>query len=371
MRVAAAILAAGQGTRFGGDKCLASLGGKPVWRWSYDLFANHPAIERVIVVGSKANFEDLAKAGVEVVLGGLCRQESSLAALKAVAGFDALLIHDAARPFASMAVIDRVLEGIRTAGAAAAAMPVTDTIKRVADGMVTTLVRSGLWAMQTPQGARIDLLEQAHTACQTEATDDMAMVEAIGVHPVLVPGEADNLKITTQEDLQRARLMAGGGETRTGFGYDVHAFSTDPNRPMFLGGVEFDDRPGLEGHSDADALLHAATDALLGAAALGDIGQHFQNTDPRWKNAPSLTFLVHAAKLLAEKGWHVINLDMTVLAERPKVMPKALEIRAKVAEALGVDMERVSVKATTHEGLGCIGRGEGIAALATATIRRD
>ena len=219
--------------------------------------------------------------------------------------------------------------------------------------------------MQTPQAAHTDLLRRAHEAATTDVTDDMALLEAIGVHPTLVHGDPQNMKITTPADLLRLP-----SETRTGMGYDVHSFSTDPSRVLMLGGVAFPDHPALEGHSDADALLHAAVDALLGAAAMGDIGVHFPPSDEQWRGRASLHFLGHAAALLREGGWSVVNVDMTVIAESPKVMKRSAEVRETVASALGIEMDRVSLKATTNERMGFVGRGEGIAALAIATIRR-
>jgi len=369
--VAAAILAAGRGTRFGTDKTAILLGGRPVWRWSYDTFRSHPEIDEVMIVVPAANVEAMRAMcpGTRVVAGGDTRQGSSRAALEACQA-DVLLVHDAARPFASQQLISRVIEGIRTSGAAAAAIPVTDTVKRVRDGRVETLNREELVAMQTPQGATTELLRRAHTAATVDLTDEMALVEALGVHPTIVPGEPTNFKITTPDDLARALAILGAGETRTGIGYDIHPFSDDPSRSLWLGGVHFPDHRALDGHSDADVLLHAATDALLGAAGLGDIGEHFPNTDPRWRGEPSLTFLRHAGHLLQEAGWRVVNVDMTAIAESPKIMKRSADIRAAVAQALGIAPDRVSVKATTNERLGSIGRSEGIAAFATATIRQ-
>ena len=364
MSVVAAVLCAGSGTRFGGDKLALKVQGKPVWRWSYDTYAGHPAIDRVLLVGSEANLAELSAAG-EAILGGATRQASARAALDAAGDAEILVLHDGARPFVSPSLIERVVEAARRDGAAAAALPVTDTIKEVGPEGVRTLDRSRLWAMQTPQAAQTALLRKAHLAATGDATDDMALLEAIGVTPTLVPGDPQNMKITVPADL--AHLP---GETRTGMGYDVHAFSTDPARVLMLGGVAFPGHPALEGHSDADALLHAATDALLGAAALGDIGVHFPPSDEQWRGRASLHFLGHAASLLAAEGWSVVNLDMTVIAESPKVMRRALEIRTTVADALGIEPGRVSLKATTNERMGFVGRGEGIAALALATIRR-
>lgn len=372
MRVVAAILAAGRGSRFGGDKTQVALGGRPVWRWSYDTYASHPAVDGVVLVGSETNLANLraAEGALAVVSGGETRQDSSRAALEAAGDADVLLVHDAARPFVTPGVIRDVVAAIAERGAAAAGVPVTDTIKRVVDGRVETVDRAPLWAMQTPQGARTELLREAHARADSAQTDEMALIEALGVHPLIVPGDPTNFKITTPEDLARAQAFTGPPETRTGFGYDIHPFSDDPTRTLYLGGVAFPDHPALDGHSDADVLLHAATDALLGAAGLGDIGQHFPNTDPRWRGEPSLTFLRHAGSLLADDGWRIVNLDMTAIAESPKIMRRADEIRQTVGAALGIEAGRVSVKATTNERLGTIGRGEGIAALAVATILR-
>lgn len=368
----AAILAAGQGARFGGDKTALILRGRPVWRWSLDAYRDHPEIDRVLLVTAPERVTSLQEVvpDVEVISGGVTRQASSRAALEGAGDAEFLLVHDAARPFVSQRLISDVIAQVRAHGAAAAGVPVTDTIKHATESGIVTLPRHELFAMQTPQGARLGLLREAHARATAEATDEMALLEAIGVHPRIVPGESTNFKITTPEDLLRAQSLLGVGETRTGLGYDIHSFSEDVDRPLWLGGVHFPGHRGLEGHSDADALLHAVTDALFGAAAMGDIGQHFPNTDPRWKGAPSLHFLRHAAGLLAAEGWQVVHVDMSVIAESPKVMKRADEIRKAVGDAIGIEISRVSVKATTNERLGSIGRGEGIAAFATATIRR-
>jgi len=343
------------------------LGGRPVWRWSFDTYSHHDGVHEVFVVTAPERVA--AFSGIKVIAGGATRQASSKLALEAAGDADILLLHDAARPFVTTEMISDVIEAVLQAGAAAVGSPVTDTIKQIVDGQVVTIPRDSLVAMQTPQGATTSILKAAHEAATEDLTDEMALVEAIGVHPRIVPGDPNNFKITSPQDLDRARTFAGQ-EYRTGLGYDVHAFCDDPARTLWLGGIEFPGHRPLLGHSDADVLLHAATDALLGAAALGDIGQHFPNNDPRWRGEPSLTFLRHAASLLAEGGWQIVNLDMTMIAESPKVMPHAVEIREKVSAALGIAPDRVSIKATTNEKLGTIGRGEGIAAFATATIRR-
>lgn len=371
MKVVAAILAAGRGERFGSDKTQISLGGRPVWRWSFDAFRNHPDVAAVGLVGSADNLPALgqAKDALFVIEGGSNRRESSQRAVDAVSDeFDAVLLHDAARPFLSPKMITDVIAAIGRSGAAAPGIPITDTVKRKESGRLATIDRQGLVTVQTPQGARLDLLRRAHAEVRGDVTDDLGLLEAIGVVPEIVPGDPDNIKITTPEDVERWMASQRVNEVRTGMGYDVHPFSEEESRPLMLGGVRFADGRGLEGHSDADVLLHAVVDALLGAAGLGDIGQHFPNSDSRWKDAPSTHFLRHAGQLLKELGWRIQNLDMTVVAEHPKVMSHAEDIRRHIACALGLEPSRINVKATTNERLGFIGRGEGIAAMATATI---
>lgn len=368
----AAILAAGASRRLGYDKTTCDLGDKPVWRWSYDTYSSHPGIDRVLVVASASNLASIRSKSPQVIQGGETRQESARRALEECGPEGVLLLHDAARPFVTPRAISNVLEAIARCGAAAVGVPVTDTIKEIEGTTIRTLDRSRLVAMQTPQGARVDLLRKAHESAAADATDDLALIEAIGVQPEIVPGDPGNFKITTEEDLARARAVVAdpSGEVRTGFGYDVHGFSRDPARTLMLGGVPFPDHPALDGHSDADVLLHAATDALLGAAGMADIGHHFPNTDPRWRNEPSLTFLRAAASMLSESGWSVVNVDLTLVAETPKIGPQREAIVSAISGALTIEPGRVSVKATTNERLGFIGRGEGIAALAVATIRR-
>ncbi len=380
MKVVVVLLAAGNGTRFGADKTQIDLAGRPVWRWSYDVFATHPEIEGIVVVAGPGNEATLrAELGVQghVVRGGATRQESSrLGALEAsrlLAGeAGAVLIHDAARPFVSHSVIDRVLREVAEGRAAAPGVRVSDTVKRVRDGVVAeTLDRSELMAVQTPQGAPLaNLLRAYGTIGDRETTDDLSVLEAAGFPTVLVEGETRNFKVTLPEDLLRAQAIAGHTESRTGIGYDIHRFSQDPTRALWLGGVRFEGEIGLEGHSDADVVMHAATDALLGAAALGDIGVHFPNTDERWRNLRSEHFLRHAVALVREHGWRLANLDIAILAETPRIMRQALAMREAIARAMAVEIERIGLKATTNEGLGAIGRSEGIAAFATATIVR-
>lgn len=372
MRTVAVVLAGGTGVRFGADKTLISLRGKPLWRYAFDTFQCHPGIDGVGVIGSDQNLDELGRSAPEALFvrrGGETRTGSSRQAVDAVE-CERILIHDAARPLLTPAVIDRVLAALDDGKVAVApAIPVTDTIRRVVDGRTETPNREHLFAMQTPQAAVHTVLKKAYSECKGEFTDEMALLESIGIQPTLVAGEPRNFKVTTSEDLITAAAHLGAPEVRTGLGYDIHAVSSDPDRPMLLGGVRFQG-PGLEGHSDADVVLHAVTDALLGAAGLGDIGLHFPNTEERWRNASSVHFLQRAACLLAEQGWQVLHVDVSLIAEFPKVMPRAAEMRRSMAQAMGIEDARVSIKATTNERLGAIGRNEGIAAFAVATVRQ-
>lgn len=366
--VVAAILAAGSGQRFGKDKTRVLLGGKPVWRWSYDVFAAHPLIDRVILVASPSNYDELSAVG-ETILGGESRQASTLAAARACGKGNRLLVHDAARPFVSADLIERVVAAKEVA--VAPSLPVTDSIKQVNGTGARTLDRSQLVAVQTPQAVLdAEYLIDALTNATEIFPDEVSVMESQMAPVTLVDGDVRNFKITNVNDLDRANGMLQLMETRSGIGYDIHPFSPDPDRKLWLGGVCFEDHRALDGHSDADVLLHAITDALLGAAALGDIGVHFPNTDPEWAGASSLGFLGAAANLLLGNGWTIVNIDATVIAETPKVMKRANDIRAAIATAVDLSIDRVSIKATTNEGLGSIGRSEGIAAFATATIRR-
>jgi len=369
MRIVAAVLAAGQSERFGADKLSVPLGGKPLWRWSFDTFLRHPRVDGVGLVVSEEKLDWHVPEAEFVIQGGSHRQESSRLAVER-AEADIVLLQDAARPFVDEAVITRVIEAVERTGAAAPAVAVADTLRIASPAGYELLDRSKTLAMQTPQGGRKEILLEAHRRAAIVYTDEMALVEAIGKPCEIVEGALSNFKITTQDDLERARAIVNRVEVRTGIGYDVHRFSSDPSRPLMLGGIEFAGHPGLEGHSDADVVVHAVVDALLGAAGLGDIGWHFPNTDPRWRGEPSATFLAHARDLLADGGWSVSNLDITMIAESPRAMPKAAEIRAALAAALNVDPGRVNFKATTNEGLGSLGRSEGIAAYAVATLLR-
>ncbi len=367
MTVTAIILAAGAGQRFGGNKMEVLLAGIPVWRRSFDAFLSHPLVDQAGLVVSADALERMRTDAPEasfVVAGGATRQESARAGVAAAAA-GLVLVHDGARPFVSADVITRVIAAAKESGAAYPAVPVTDTIRRVDAEADTTLDRDGLYSVQTPQAADREDLLRAYAASSAGTTDDIGALMQIGIRADRVNGDRNNVKLTNADDLARIPM-----ETRTGLGYDIHSFSADPDRKMMLGGVEFDDRPGLDGHSDADALIHAVVDALLGAVNLGDIGLHYPNTDPRWKDQPSVTFLKETAVRLKELGWEIVNIDSTVVAERPKVLPKRDEVCRTMAAAAGISPERVSLKATTNERLGAIGRSEGIAAFAVATVKR-
>ncbi len=365
--VYAAVLAAGSSSRFGEDKVNKILGGKPVWQWSFDTLRSCPEIHGVGLVSALP----MALTGAQfVVTGGQTRALSCLRALEALPS-DAtyLLVHDAARPFVNPSVVSRVIHEAQISGASSAAIPVTDTIREQLDTGLALRDRTRLHAMQTPQCVRVDALRQAFDQPNADRlTDELGLAESVGLKPTLVEGDPKTFKLTTPEDWVRAEAYLQPLETRTGLGYDIHAFSSDPARPLWLGGVLFEDERGLEGHSDADCVLHAIVDALLGSLALGDIGVHFPPTESQWKNAPSASFLRFAGELVRRNGYEVRNIDVTIVAQRPKIMVKAESMRSAIAEALAVDTNRVSIKATTNEGLGSLGRSEGIGAWAVATV---
>lgn len=353
--------------RFGANKLQQTLNGEPVWQAAYRTLLQCVAVDAVglVVPADEVEvFRAAAPQALFVVAGGSSRQSSSRAGIEAIPdGYGIVLVHDAARAWVDDQTVFNVISGVRTHGAAYAATPVTDTVREVSEEGTRLLRRDQLVAAQTPQGALLSWLREAFARTTEEFTDDIAVLESAGYPGVAVPGDPRNRKLTHASDLPTAPAI------RVGFGYDIHAFSSDPDRPLWLGGIEFPhDRPGLEGHSDADALVHAVVDALLGSVSLGDIGLHYSNTDPRWKNCASLRFLAETASLLSREGWHIISIDASVLAERPKVMPRKDEICAALARACGIDPKQVSLKATTNEGLGAIGRGEGIAAMAVATV---
>ena len=376
----ALIVAAGRGTRFGGSlpKQYLPLGGSSVLRHAAAAFAGHPrvaGVQAVIRPEDRGEF-DRTMLGLEVlppVPGGAERQDSVRLGLEALAEYapDRVLIHDGARPFPDVALIDRVIEGLEHEAAAIPALPLGDTVKRVADGrIVETVDRSQLWRAQTPQGFHFAVILAAHRAAAGHVlTDDAAVVEAAGIRPLIVAGSEANLKVTTAGDLATAErgIAAGLADVRVGQGFDVHPFG--PGDHVMICGIRVPHEAGLVGHSDADVGLHAITDAVLGAVGAGDIGMHFPPSDPRWRGAASDQFLRHAADLVRQRGGVIAAVDLTLIGERPKIAPHRTRMVESVAAILGLAFDRVSVKATTTERLGFTGRGEGLAAQAVATVR--
>ena len=370
--VAAIIVAAGSSTRMGFDKLMYDLDGQTVLEKSLQAFDIHPAIdELVVVVGENAEkAEPLIRKvhkPVRLVRGGATRAlsvQNGLAEIKA----DFVAVHDAARPFVSQAVITAALNAAFRMGAAAPAVPVKDTVKVIgADGMVKyTPDRSGLYAVQTTQCFRTDLYRKALRAVSNgDVTDDCSILEMAGVPVQLTQGDYANHKITTREDLPAKREER---QMRVGHGYDVHRLVE--GRKLILGGVEIPFEKGLLGHSDADVLTHAVMDALLGAAALGDIGHLFPDNDPSYEGADSIELLKKVKEVLDEQGWRAENLDATILCQAPKLAPHIAAMRENLADALGLDVQAVSVKATTEEKLGFTGAGEGIAAHCVCLLER-
>ncbi len=386
----ALIVAAGRGTRAGplGPKQFLALDGEAVLRRSLSPFLAHPRVNHTLVVihaDDRATYGECV-LGIEgrllpPAIGGATRQESVRAGLEALshANPSHVLIHDSARPFVDAGIIDRVLDGLGDADGAIPALPIHDTIKRGdASGLIReTVDRSGLLRAQTPQGFRYPAILDAHrraaSAGVSGLTDDAHAAEWAGLCVKLVAGHEGNMKLTTAADLLEAenRLLRdrlfGQGETVTGNGFDVHRFTAGDH--VMLCGVRVPHTHGLEGHSDADAPLHALTDAILGALGEGDIGVHFPPSDPQWKGAASELFVRHAAKLAAERGGRIVHADVTVIAEQPRIGPYREAMTARLAGMLALPSQRVSIKATTSERLGFTGRGEGLAALATATLR--
>lgn len=378
----ALIVAAGRGSRFGGPlpKQYALWGTRPVLGHTLAALWATPGIDRIQVVIA-AGDEDLYRAAVAgfdlppPILGGPTRQLSVLNGLEALTAEppDLVAVHDAARPFVRPADITACLEAIAAQGVDGAVLgiPLSDTLKRVGgSGLISeTVPRDSLWRAQTPQVFRFEALLRAHRAAAargaadaTALTDDAAVAERTGLKVVMVAGSGDNMKITTAEDLQRISTM----ETRTAFGFDVHGFA--PGGAVMLAGLSIPHTQTLSGHSDADVALHALTDAVLGTIGAGDIGLHFPPSDPRWRGASSDRFLKHALSLLAERGGRIVHLDLTLICEAPRIGPHREAMIDSITRIAGIARERVSVKATTTEGLGFTGRREGIAAQAVATV---
>lgn len=373
MTCAALIVAAGRGTRAGGDtpKQWQPLAGARVIDWTVAAFRAVGQVDHIMIALHPADIgKYLSSETVRITPGGATRAASVRAGLEALAGTGVtrVLIHDVARPCVSPAVIGRVIAALENAPAAAPAVPITDALW-VGDGDRVTGLRdrAGLFRAQTPQGFDFAAILAAHRAHQGDAPDDVAVARAAGLDVVMVAGDEDNLKITHPPDFARAAaLLRGSMDIRIGNGYDVHRFG--PGDHVMLCGVRVPHERGLQGHSDADVGLHALCDAIYGALAEGDIGRHFPPSEAQWKGAASHVFLRHAVQLSAAKGYKISNLDLTLVCERPKIGRHADAMQASLAEITGLAPARISVKATTSERLGFTGREEGIAALASAAL---
>jgi 2-C-methyl-D-erythritol 4-phosphate cytidylyltransferase/2-C-methyl-D-erythritol 2,4-cyclodiphosphate synthase len=379
MTFSVVIVAAGSGTRAGPGqaKQWRPLLGKPVLRWSVEAFLSAGAA-KVVIVTADGGDEALANAlaglsGWRRATGGATRALSVQAGLHALAERpedEPVLVHDAARPFVNQTIIDGLLDALRSADGALPALPVADTLKRAEPGAApTTTPRDHLWRAQTPQAFRRNMLVAAYAAWpgDREPTDDAQVVEATGGRVVLAPGDPLLMKLTYPEDFAMAERLAGPARmTRVGQGFDAHRWG--PGESVWLCGIEIAHDETLIGHSDADAGLHALTDALLGAIGEGDIGDHFPPTDPQWRGAASDRFLIHAADLVRARGGVIINVDVTLICERPKIKPHRAAMRERLAQILALPLDRVSVKATTTEKMGFTGRGEGLAAQAVVAV---
>ena len=406
MQVTAIIAAGGRGRRFGGaePKQLLTVGGRPILEWSVAAFASHPSVDAVVVALPQelADHPPACLRSAEawhgkpfsIVAGGARRQDSVAKAFAATAeASDVIVIHDAARPFASADLITRTIAAAAEAGAAIAAVQSRDTVKQGQDGrqrlVERTLPRETIYLAQTPQAFRRDVLRRAlelGARDGVDATDEAALVELAGLPVRLVDGDASNIKITTADDITVAEAIAARQSAidsairnpqsamtkpartgRAGTGYDLHRLVE--GRPLVLGGVTIPSARGALGHSDADVVCHAVTDAILGAGGLGDIGRHFPDSDPRWKDANSIDLLRRVVQLAGEHGFMVGNVDVTVILETPKIRGHVEAMRASVAAAIGIDVDRVSIKGKTNEGVDAVGRGEAVAAHAIALLR--
>ena len=376
---AAIVVAAGSGTRAGGAKQWRILGGRPVVRWSVEALLAAGAEDVVVVISPGTEAEAGAAlaglSGWRLAAGGITRADSVRNGLAALGGSDdrPVLIHDAARPLLGAGVIRRVIEALDGADGALPALPVADSLRRATDGVVSGLVeRDSLWRAQTPQAFRRRTIVDAYAVwpANEAAADEAAVVERAGGRVRIVEGDARLMKLTYPEDFAMAEALVPRqirvGQIRTGMGFDAHRWG--PGTSVWLCGVEIPHDQTLIGHSDADAGLHALTDAILGAMGDGDIGDHFPPTDPQWKGASSDRFLVHAVERLAARGGRLVNVDVTLICEQPKVKPHRQAMRERLADLLSLPLDAVSVKATTTEAMGFTGRGEGLAAQAIATI---
>ena len=377
MKVAVVIVAAGSGSRAGGDvpKQYRRLAGRSVLQRSLEAFLALPAVTRIVCVigeGHASLYEEGVRPDDRLlppVAGGATRQASVLAGLRALAAEppDVVLVHDAARPFVPRETVEAVIAAVGARRGALPGLPVPDTLARVTDGLhAGTVDRDGLMAMQTPQGFRFDELLALHAAAGPGHTDDAGLARAAGHAIAIVPGTRANVKLTTPEDFAMAEAALTAPDIRVGHGYDTHRWTEGDG--VWLCGLRIPHHRALDGHSDADVGLHALTDALLATIGAGDIGSHFPPSDERWRDAASDRFLEHAARLVREAGGTITLADITLVCEAPKIGPHREAMRARVAEILRVEVGRVSVKATTNEERGFVGRGEGMVALATATV---
>ena len=373
MKTAAIIVAAGRGTRAGGDvpKQWQEIAGKTVVEHTISLFESHPRIDEIVLVVALEDLGWTKQLGLEsratIALGGSTRAASVLGGL-AETDADRVLIHDAARCCCPPEVIDRVLDALDHGTGAAPALAVTDALWTGQNGKVSGVQdRTNLFRAQTPQGFHMPAIMDAHAAHGDDATDDVEVARRAGIDVAIVEGAEANFKITTPADFARAaKLLESPMDIRTGNGFDVHRFGDGDH--VILCGIKVPHTRGLQGHSDADVGMHTVTDAIYGALCRGDIGQHFPPSDPQWKGADSVIFLEHACALAREMGFTITHMDCTLICEFPKIGPVAGDMRARMADIMALDIDRVSVKATTSERLGFTGRGEGIAALATVTL---
>jgi 2-C-methyl-D-erythritol 4-phosphate cytidylyltransferase/2-C-methyl-D-erythritol 2,4-cyclodiphosphate synthase len=373
MQTSAIIVAAGRGLRAGGEtpKQWRRLAGRTVLEHTLAIFEAHPRVGQIVLVVAGEDLERVEALRLSeravIAIGGATRSLSVLAGLGHARGA-AVLIHDAARCCTPPEVIDRVLDALTETPGAAPALPVTDALWTGTGGLVSGVTdRDGLFRAQTPQGFHLEAIRAAHAGADGTATDDVAVARAAGLDVAIVAGDERNIKITQPGDFARAAEHLGGAmDIRTGNGFDVHRFG--PGDHVMLCGVQVPFDRGLQGHSDADVGMHTVTDAIYGALAEGDIGTHFPPSDPRWKGAASETFLTQACALARRRGYEITHVDCTLICEAPKVGPHAGAMRTEMARIMGLEETRVSIKATTSERLGFTGRGEGIAAMATATL---
>lgn len=381
MHVSAIIAAAGRGARFGAGrpKQLLALGGKPILQWSIEAFTRSAAIDEIVVAlpaelaANPPRYLRATSKRIAIVEGGDRRQDSVARALRQIDGrTEIVAVHDAARPLITEDLIRRTVDAAREFGAAIAALPARDTVKRAdAERMIAaTLPREEIFLAQTPQAFRVDVLHAALALSNVEATDEAMLAEQAGHRVRLVDGDPRNIKITTPDDLDMAEslVVRGTATLRVGNGYDLHRLVE--GRPLVLGGVTIPFEKGLQGHSDADAVCHAVTDAILGAAGAGDIGRHFPDDDDAWKGADSLKLLRRAAGVVGAAGFGVVNVDVVIIAQRPKLVPYTDAMAANLAGALGCAPDQVSIKGKTNEGVDSMGAGESIAVHAVALLSR-